>query len=131
MIYVDANVVIRLLEGNAATRAPIEARLLPLRGTGQFLLTSRLTRLECRVKPLREADARLLALYDAFFAGPEVQLLEVTGPVLDKATELRAFLNLKTPDALHLASAILAGATSFLTGDRNLARCTEVSVEVL
>jgi hypothetical protein len=30
-----------------------------------------------------------------------------------------------------LASAILAGATSFLTGDRDLARCTEVPVEIL
>jgi predicted nucleic acid-binding protein len=131
MIYADANVVIRLLEGDAATRAPLEARLLPLRGTGRFLLTSRLTRLECRVKPLRAGDTALLALYDAFFVGPEVLLLEVTEPVLEKATEIRASLNLKTPDAIHLASAILAGATAFLTGDRNLARCKDVSVEVL
>jgi predicted nucleic acid-binding protein len=131
VIYADANVVIRLIEGDAATRAPLEARLLPLRGTGRFLLTSRLTRLECRVKPLRHADTALLALYDAFFAGVEVALLEITDAVLDKATELRANLNFKTPDAIHLASAILAGATAFLTGDRNLARCTEVPVEVL
>jgi predicted nucleic acid-binding protein len=77
VIYVDANVIIRLLERDAATRAPLEARLLPLRGTGRFLLTSRLTRLECRVKPLRTGDTRLLALYDSFFTGAEVQLLEV------------------------------------------------------
>jgi len=62
VIHADTNVVIRLLEGNAAARAPLEARLLPLRGTGRFLLTSRLTRLECRVKPLRDGDAALLAL---------------------------------------------------------------------
>jgi hypothetical protein len=31
VIYADANVVIRLIEGDAATRAPLEARLLPLR----------------------------------------------------------------------------------------------------
>jgi predicted nucleic acid-binding protein len=131
VIYADANVVIRLLEGDATARAPLEARLLPLRGTGRFLATSRLTRLECRVKPLRNGDAALLALYDAFFAGLEVQLLDVTEAVLDKATEIRARLNLKTPDAIHLATAILAGVSAFLTGDRNLARCTEVSVEIL
>jgi hypothetical protein len=37
----------------------IEARLLPLRGAGRLILTSRLTRLECRVKPFRSADAGL------------------------------------------------------------------------
>jgi uncharacterized protein len=131
VIYVDANVVIRLIEGDTATRAPLEARLLPLRGTGRFLLTSRLTRLECRVKPVRANDAALLTLYDAFFARPEVNLLEVTAAVVEKATELRAMLNVTTPDALHLASGILAGASAFLTGDRGLARCSELPVEIL
>ena len=46
MIYADANVIIRLVEGDAVTRAPIEARLRPLWGTGPYLLTSRLSRLE-------------------------------------------------------------------------------------
>jgi len=131
VIYADANVIIRLLEGDATTRAPIEARLLPLRGTGRFLCTSRLTRLECRVKPLRHGDTALLALYDAVFTSAEIALLDISEPVLEKATELRAHLNVKTPDAIHLASAIVGGAVAFLTGDRNLARCTEVPVEIL
>ena len=131
MIYADANVLIRLLEGDATTRAPLEARLSTLRGTGRFLLTSRLSRLECRVKPLRAKDATLLALYEAFFTGVEIELLDLTADVVEKATVLRAMLNVKTPDALHLASALLAGATAFLTGDRGLARCTEIPVEAL
>ena len=131
MIYADANVIIRLVEGDAATRAPLEARLLPFKGTTGFLQTSCLSRLECRVKPLRVADTKLLALYDAFFASTEVVLLELTGGVVEKATELRATLNVKTPDALHLASAILCGATAFLTGDKGFARCSEIPVEVL
>ncbi|HKB35404.1 MAG TPA: hypothetical protein VKD72_03055, partial [Gemmataceae bacterium] len=71
MIYADANTVIRLLEGDQATRAPLEARLQPLRGTVGFLATSRLTRLECRCKPLRQGNSVLLALYDAFFSSVE------------------------------------------------------------
>lgn len=131
MIYVDANVVIRLIEGDAATRAPLESRLLPLRGTGRFLLTSRLTRLECRVKPLRANDVAVLSLYDAFFSSAEVEVLELAPAVVEKATDLRAKLNVKTPDALHLASAIMAGANAFLTGDHGLMRCTEIPVEIL
>jgi predicted nucleic acid-binding protein len=131
MIYADANVLIRLLEGLPAVRAPIEARLLPLRGTGRFLTTSRLSRLECRCEPLHAGDTVLLALYEAFFNGPEVQLLDITADVVEKATELRATFNFKTPDAIHLASAILAKAAAFLTGDKTLARCGEISVEIL
>jgi predicted nucleic acid-binding protein len=37
----------------------------------------------------------------------------------------------KTPDAIHLASAILAGCSAFLTNDHALARCKEIAVELL
>jgi uncharacterized protein len=131
LIYVDTNVIVRLIEGDVAARAPLEARLLPLRGTANVLLTSQLSRLECRTKPLRNRNQVLLELYDAFFASTEVEVAPLTVDVVDKAMELRAFLNERTPDALHLATAILAGASSFLTGDKDLARCTEIHVEIL
>ena len=131
MIYADANVIIRLLEGDAATRAPLEARLFSLKGTAGFFHTSRLSWLECRIKPLRANDSKLLALYDAFFASADVTMVELTRPVVERATDLRAGLNVKTPDALHLASAICSGVTAFLTGDKGLAKCKDVPVEVL
>jgi predicted nucleic acid-binding protein len=131
VIYLDANVVIRLIEGDAAARQPLETRLQACRGVARSLATSRLTRLECRVKPLRTNDAIVLQLYEAFFATTEVAMLELSGSVVEKATELRAVLNLKTPDALHLASAIVNGANAFLTGDKAMAKCGEVAVEVL
>lgn len=131
VIYADANVIIRLIEGDVSARAPLEARLLPLRGSGRYCLTSHLTRLECRTKPIRDGDTSLLALYDAFFVSAEVDVLPVSVAVIDKATEIRAALKLKTPDALHLATAILSGATAFLTGDKALDRCKEISVEIL
>src|SRR5271170_7398885 len=52
MIYADANVIIRLLAGLPAVRAPIEIRLLPFKGMLGFLATSRLSRLECRAKQI-------------------------------------------------------------------------------
>lgn len=127
MIYLDANIIIRLLEGDPAARRPVEERL---RGA-TALMTSRLSRLECRCRPLREGNQELLNLYDGFFAGRELTLAELTADVVERATELRARLNLRTPDALHLASASVFGATAFLTGDRALARCTVVSVEIV
>lgn len=66
-----------------------------------------------------------------FFAGVELVLAEVSSAVVERATDLRARYNLKTPDAIHYATAGETGATVFLTGDRALSRCTEVPVEVL
>lgn len=95
------------------------------------LATSRLARLECRSKPLRAGDIATLTQFDVFFAGIELHLSEVSAAVVERATELRAKYNLKTPDALHYATAAEIGATVFLTGDRGLSRCSEVPVEVL
>jgi predicted nucleic acid-binding protein len=125
LIYLDADVVIRLVEGDAAPRAPLTARLASSLGVRGPLVTSRLTRLECRSKPLRAGDLATLAQFDVFFAGAELVVAEVSAAVVERATDLRARYNLKTPDALHYATAV------FLTGDRALSRCSEVPVELL
>ncbi|MGB7159489.1 MAG: type II toxin-antitoxin system VapC family toxin [Tepidisphaeraceae bacterium] len=126
MIYLDANVIIRFVEGIEADRLPIEARLRQER-----VLTSQLSRLECRCLPLKQNDRILLHLYDTFFAGPELSVAEVTRAVIDRATELRARFNFKAPDAIHLASAIEMGADVFLTGDQQLTRCSAIPVELI
>lgn len=113
------------------TRAPLVSRLSSVLGVSGSLATSRLTRLECRTKPLREGDVVTLTQFDVFFAGSELVIVELQSSVIERATELRARYNLKTPDAIHLAAALEVGASLFLTGDRNLSRCSELPVEVL
>lgn len=131
MIYLDANVLIRLLEGTPAARAAVEHRLAPTKGVAGSWATSRLTRLECRSKPLAQGDSAVLGVYDRFFSGRETVLLDVNSAVIEKATELRGTFGFKTPDAIHVASAIVAGTSVFLTGDKDLARCPDAKVELL
>jgi predicted nucleic acid-binding protein len=103
-----------------------ESRLIQRGGSSR-----RLSRLECRVKPLRDANASLLSLYDGFFSRDRLVIVDVTASVLERATELRARHGLKTPDAIHVASAIEAGSDLLLTGDAAMARCQSVPVEIV
>src|SRR5258708_3784388 len=79
---------------------------------------SDLVRLECRVGPLRQGDQATLARFDQFFASAFIGPL--TSAIYDLATELRASHRFKTPDALHVAAAIIHGCEEFWTNDHRL-----------
>lgn len=64
------------------------------------------------------------------FASEEVILKEIDAAVIEKATELRAAVGLKTPDAIHAATAILGGVAAFWTSDTRLSKCPGLTVEV-
>ncbi len=131
-IYLDACCIIYLHEGAPPFQQAVVDRLRPLKNNlDARLLTSRLSRLECRTRPLKEGNQLLLERYEAFFSSSRLTLGEITASVVERATELRARYGFRTPDALHLASAVEQGVSLFLTGDHALARCTEVRVEVL
>jgi uncharacterized protein len=105
--------------------------MLGLAKAGTELVVSDLTRMECRLKPLREGDDALLADYDQFFAYSVTETLALSREVIDRATEIRAEYGIKTPDAIHLAAAIVAGCDAFLTNDRRLDRFAGIPVEVV
>ncbi len=131
-IYLDANSIIYLVEAVNPFHATVAARLLSHRTNPEsHIVTSRLSLLECRIQPLRNADTRLLAKYTAFFTMERLIISEVTADIIERATDLRVRYNFKTPDAIHLATAIEEKSDLFLTGDKALARCVEVNVEVL
>jgi predicted nucleic acid-binding protein len=131
-IYLDACILIYLVEAASPFHAAIVRRLLRHQGDpASRLITSRLSALECRMRPIRENDQALLSAYDSLFDADRMLIVEITAEVVASATKLRARYGFKTPDAIHLASAIEAKAEVFLTGDSSLARCTEVAVEVL
>jgi uncharacterized protein len=129
-VYLDACCFIYLVEGEPVWRLAVDARLRGL-ARGAAIVTSQLSRLECRTKPIRDGDHSLLARYDALFAADRVVLRDLTAAVVDGATQMRARYGFRSPDALHLASAVECRAVAFWTGDASLARCAEVPVVVI
>jgi predicted nucleic acid-binding protein len=95
------------------------------------LAVSELSRMECRIKPLREGDTSALARFDRFFTSPMITIVPLGRTVFDLATELRARHRIKTPDALHLAAALEAGCSEFWTNDRRLERAAEGRLRVV
>lgn len=130
-VYCDSVILIYLLDNSGIFHRRAEARIASLRAAGDQVVVSDLSRLECRVKPLRAGDAAALAEFHSFFARPDVLFVPLSSPVYDRATLLRATHNFKLGDALHLAAAIEGGCDSFLTNDTRLNRCADIAVEVL
>ena len=62
----------------------------------------------------------LLRRYDMLFGAGRVVVLDVSAEVIDRATDLPARYGFKTPDAIHLATAIESAATEFWTGDAGI-----------
>ena len=90
---------------------------------------SRLSWLECRVKPLRDKDQFLLELYQQFFATNDLKIIELDAQVVDIATGLRAKYNVRTSDALQVASALaISDSVLFITGDIKLKRIQDLDV---
>jgi uncharacterized protein len=129
-IYLDSVVVIYLVEQPAGFGQAAEARV---NSFAPFdLVSSDLVRMEAVILPRRNGDAALLADFDAYFATQVAEFVPLDWPVFDRAATLRAsYTKVKTPDAIHLAAAILSGCDLFLTNDPDLMVVPDIRVELI
>jgi predicted nucleic acid-binding protein len=127
-LYLDAAPVIYTVQKIVPLASLVDAWLSTL---GVIRIASDLTRLECRVKPLRMGDTMLLADFDHFFANDLAEVVALTRAVIDKATEIRAVYGFHAADAIHLGAAVTANCDAFLTNDHRLDRFAELAVEIV
>ncbi len=127
-LYLDSAPLIYLIE-DVAPYAESPAKRLSASNIEQ--VCSDLTRMECRVKPLRDGEIALLTAFDTYFADIISDFVPLSRAVMDQATVLRAQYGFKTPDSIHLAAAIVGQCDLFLTNDGRLSKCKEIVVEAL
>jgi len=127
-VYLDTAPVIYLVE-----EVPNYVELVDKRVSVADVIqvASDLTRMECRVKPLREGNTALLHDYDDYFAEVVAEIVVLSHAVIDRATDIRARYGFRTPDAIHLAAAVLSGCDVFLTNDYRLQRFPDIAMDVI
>jgi predicted nucleic acid-binding protein len=94
--------------------------------------SSTVTLTEVLTQPLKMKNSRLVNMYrDILVQSRNFTLVAINTAVAERAADLRARYNLKTPDALQIAVALHAGCDAFLSNDLGLKRVTEVHVLIL
>lgn len=131
LIYFDSMVLIYLLDAVGPWKGRAAARIASMSAAGGTIALSDLTRLECRVQPLRLNATKTLTDMDVFFRRTDVHFLPISSAVFDRATTIRAAFNFKLADSLHLAAAVEAGCDRFLTNDARLSAFSDIAIELL
>lgn len=132
ILFLDTAPLIYFIEA----KEPYFSKILPLfaandRGTFQFI-SSTLTLEEVLVAPFRENKTQLITKYEtALTQSPNIKLYDIDQQVAKKAAQLRASYQVKTPDALQLATAIVYQADFFISNDKQLKKVVEVPVLIL
>ena len=128
-VFLDTAPLIYFIEGHSAYQ-PILSQLFDFNDKGGFsFVTSSVTLLEVLVKPLREGQKAVAEQYrDILTTAPGIELFDVTSAIAEQAALLRAKYNIRTPDAIQLATCIELGADYFLTNDNRLKAVRETMV---
>jgi predicted nucleic acid-binding protein len=100
---------------------------------GDFrIVTSFITLVEVLVHPLREGRPELAEEYrNVLLQSAEITAIPLDQGIAEEAANLRARHDLRTPDAIQLATALRSRASWFLTNDANLAAVPGSSVQIL
>jgi len=84
------------------------------------------------VRPFELGDEGKIRACEVFLQGlPGLEVHPMDEKVAKEGVRLRARYGLRTPDALHLATALVHGATAFLTNDQEFRKAQGCGLEIL
>jgi len=87
---------------------------------------------EALVRPYRLDDIEAVDKFYAFLLTyPHLEWVQPTLNIADRAAQIRAEYNLRTPDALQAATATAAGVTGLISNDTAFRRIKFIDVLIL
>lgn len=130
-VYVDTAVLIYTLEVNADYFDLLKPLWIKFQAQEIELISSELILMEVLVLPLRNKDESLISDYKQLLLNSAMQLIPISQSILKQAANLRATSSLKTPDAIHAATAMAVNCDLFITNDNGFRNLAELSVVIL
>lgn len=133
VIALDSNIFIRALDDPGPLGGKSRIFIDDLRQTTTKVFISVMILEEFFVKVYKQGRERDIDnILDFITLGGLAQLIDVNRQIALLAAKIRADYHVKAPDALHLASAVEAGAKVFVTTDKRLPRkIGKLTVKVL
>ena len=95
------------------------------------MVSSPLLVLGVLVKPIPDGNTEIEQHYRELFDSNVVRLLDASFEIFAAAASIRAETDLRTPDAIHAATAIRAGCDLFVTNDTDFRRVGNLPAAVL
>ncbi len=131
-IYIDTVTIIYAVEQTPTYGVLLNPLWHSLQAGNLEVFSSELTLMETLIRPIRNSDTFLVDAYERLLGSPQMQLIPISKTVLREAARLRAITpSLRTPDAIHIATATISGCTQFLTNDRQLRTATTLPIVIL
>lgn len=131
LVYLDASPIIYAVE----KVAPYAELLQPIwQSSGQYspnFVGSELLLLETLVKPVTLGDQVLQRAFRHFLYARGMRLVPINTAILHTAVEIRAAYKLKTPDAIHAATALHSNCQTLISNDAIFRRIPNLNVILL
>ena len=127
-IGIDTNVLISVFaQENLGKKVVPIIDAVANKGTHEFI-ASVLTFSECAVLPYREGNWTALDQVKLMFQMPNLTVYPMDEIVAEEAARIRGVYNLKMPDSIIAATAVVHKADVLLTNDHSLAVIKEIPV---
>ncbi len=124
-VGLDTSVFIYHVEANPRHLPLTQALFAGVQEGRWTAVTSTITLMELTVRPWQLARPAVAREYEVLLVHfPHLTLLDVTRDVARRAAQLRAEYRLRPADALQIATALVHGATAFVSNDLSLRRLT-------
>jgi len=117
LVYLDAGAIIRLVQSGFALSQSVQDAIVDAK-----ICTSVLSITECLTGPIRDADHVTIDLFDRFFRQSDLRVIVVNEMIARAASSVRAKCKMKTPDAIHAATAIHESCDTIVTSDNIFTR---------
>ena len=133
VVGLDTSILFYHLQAHPRYQPLTRELLLGVQAGQPKAIVSAVTVMELTVHPWRLGQASVAREYEALLVHfPNLILADVTRDTARRAAQLRARYDVRPADALHVATALVHGATAFVTNDQRLARLSpELEVIVL